>query len=514
MNSRKALVFALLSLQVSSPRAETGLVSESQAQRRVNHELTIGTSVALDSMDPRSAWHNIHFLMVQLFTRTLVRLDSSGSVRAGLASSWAISPDGREYTFKLQEGARFSDGSPVRSEDVAYSLSRHFWPDSTSIIKEFLHGILVGKERPREGQFLPAISTPNARTLVVKLLNPYPPFLEVLSMPGFGVIKRGSGESAEPIGSGLMRAEYRKADREWIFKRTGAETGGARTISIRQFAGDEAILAAIERKRVDLAMGFTLGQLSSRELPESYERVRAYSPGTLHLYVNDRAEFMKSKEFRQALRDLLQEAASKVPQPGFYIEPLNTLLPRGFMPPAYYRRPAKDMTPEKFVKLFGLQKGRHLDVVLRKEYVSPALEGALRDALARAGFDARVVLKKIAEAHADFKSGEYDLAMGGYFASITDADGFLPPLLPTNALRFGKFPAGSLVQRVAGARFIKSTEQRRARYLEIVSDFEEEAYVVPLFRLHFPLLASTALLLPDTNFRYDLNLSKIDWKPQ
>jgi peptide/nickel transport system substrate-binding protein len=41
-----------------------------------------------------------------------------------LAESWKLSKDGRQITFKLRPGVRFSEGSPFSAEDVAYTVTR------------------------------------------------------------------------------------------------------------------------------------------------------------------------------------------------------------------------------------------------------------------------------------------------------------------------------------------------------------------------------------------------------
>ena len=41
-----------------------------------------------------------------------------------LAQSWTVSPDGMTYTFKLNEGVKFHDGSPVTSADVKATYDR------------------------------------------------------------------------------------------------------------------------------------------------------------------------------------------------------------------------------------------------------------------------------------------------------------------------------------------------------------------------------------------------------
>ena len=41
-----------------------------------------------------------------------------------LAESWKVSKDGKQITFKLRHGVRFSDGSPFSAEDVAFTVTR------------------------------------------------------------------------------------------------------------------------------------------------------------------------------------------------------------------------------------------------------------------------------------------------------------------------------------------------------------------------------------------------------
>src|SRR5713101_5725807 len=41
-----------------------------------------------------------------------------------LAESWKVSKDGKQITFKLRRGIRFSEGSPFSAEDVAFTVTR------------------------------------------------------------------------------------------------------------------------------------------------------------------------------------------------------------------------------------------------------------------------------------------------------------------------------------------------------------------------------------------------------
>ncbi|HEX6271487.1 MAG TPA: peptide ABC transporter substrate-binding protein [Polyangiaceae bacterium] len=50
----------------------------------------------------------------------------------GVAESWQISPDGKTYTFRLRENARWSDGRPVTAHDFVYSWKRLLDPKLAS----------------------------------------------------------------------------------------------------------------------------------------------------------------------------------------------------------------------------------------------------------------------------------------------------------------------------------------------------------------------------------------------
>lgn len=54
----------------------------------------------------------------------------SGDHAPGLARSWAVSDDGRTFTFDIDPAARWSDGSPVTAEDVCWTFGKIVEPQS------------------------------------------------------------------------------------------------------------------------------------------------------------------------------------------------------------------------------------------------------------------------------------------------------------------------------------------------------------------------------------------------
>lgn len=61
--------------------------------------------------------------MVNVLTQaTLLRTNAAGELEPRLATQWTSSGDGLTWTLNLHPGARFSDGEPVTSADVVFSL--------------------------------------------------------------------------------------------------------------------------------------------------------------------------------------------------------------------------------------------------------------------------------------------------------------------------------------------------------------------------------------------------------
>jgi len=52
----------------------------------------------------------------------MLQWDEEGRLMGDLAEEWSLSPDGRTLTYVLKEGLKFSDGHPITSADVAFSV--------------------------------------------------------------------------------------------------------------------------------------------------------------------------------------------------------------------------------------------------------------------------------------------------------------------------------------------------------------------------------------------------------
>src|SRR5688572_32854375 len=58
----------------------------------------------------------------------LVAEDGAGRLIPGTAESWALSDDGRTWTFRLRDGLRWSNGEPLDAMQIVASFRRAFAP--------------------------------------------------------------------------------------------------------------------------------------------------------------------------------------------------------------------------------------------------------------------------------------------------------------------------------------------------------------------------------------------------
>src|ERR687894_365423 len=85
--------------------------------------LKIGWGQDVQTLNPFVAQDEENFRVWAMNWDQLVNFSPDDlSPTPGIAESWEVSPDKKTVTFKLVEGAEWSDGEPITSRDVKYSL--------------------------------------------------------------------------------------------------------------------------------------------------------------------------------------------------------------------------------------------------------------------------------------------------------------------------------------------------------------------------------------------------------
>lgn len=233
---------------------------------------------------------------------TLVSTTAEG-YEGCLAEEWAISEDGRVYTFNIRDNVLFSDGTPCDANAILANFNaiienkdRHTWLE--------MMNLLVG------------VSAPDEDTLVIELSEPYYPMLTELScIRPFAMISPecmidGSTKDGVNgyIGTGPYVLTDFVTDEYAVFERNENYWGEApaiRKITVKVIPDNQTRIMALESGEIDLIFGKNMidADAISQYLDSEQFTVGLSDPtSTRHIVLNTTHEILGDLAVRQALQ--------------------------------------------------------------------------------------------------------------------------------------------------------------------------------------------------------------------
>lgn len=141
--------------------------------------------------DPNDRGDEIAQNLAPSLFNPLLTVDTDGRLLPDLAETWEVGDGGRTYVFRLRKGVRWHDGKPFGSADVRFTLERLRKQPS------------VSHEAVRR---ISEIETPDDRTVILRLAEPWAPFLATLAWGGTYILPRHMPAQGEPpVGTGPFR---------------------------------------------------------------------------------------------------------------------------------------------------------------------------------------------------------------------------------------------------------------------------------------------------------------------
>lgn len=297
------VIMALVTMIIMAAKLNGQLTVEVPAYGGELREGVIGLP---RSINPILAISDVDRDISALVYAGLTRYDN-GSIVRDLAASYTISTDGLTYTFKLRPGLTFHDGTPLTTEDVAFTIQKIQDPALKSPRRIDWTDVTVKVLSPTEIQFV--------------LRQPYSPFLTNTTI---GIIPKHiwgsvgddqfifSQYNIEPVGSGPYR-----------FASIARDSGGIPThyelVSTREYHGErpyiptiiftffpdeDAALAALDQGAIDSLSGLSPEGAAriAGDSAQSYEVISTPLPRTFGVFLNqDQAPLLADKVVRQAL---------------------------------------------------------------------------------------------------------------------------------------------------------------------------------------------------------------------
>ncbi len=169
-----------------------GVTSAGASSARRGGTLTFARTADPQTVDPSAAIDTESIWTCLSLYECLYTVTANGhGVAPWLAKSYEISSDQRTWTFHLRPGVKFSDGRPLDSADVRFTLERALKGPNAYILSA-----------------VKGIDTPNSSTVVIHTAHPWGPLLGDMSMYSNGILPnnlRGATAAQffqHPVGTG------------------------------------------------------------------------------------------------------------------------------------------------------------------------------------------------------------------------------------------------------------------------------------------------------------------------
>lgn len=216
-------------------------------------DLVIALRTEPTSMDPHFHSLTSNIQINQTIFDALLFRDAEMNVQPSLAESWSV--DDLVWTFKLREGVKFSDGTPLTAEDVVFSLNRvPLVPNAPAPLTIYLQQIVK-------------VEAIDDRTVQITTENPYPLVPNNLTSVPIMSAKIAAGTAPEGkttqqlnsgdglIGTGPYRFVSWKRGNELVFERNPNYWGEAPEwdrVIYRFISNPASRVAALQAGDVDL----------------------------------------------------------------------------------------------------------------------------------------------------------------------------------------------------------------------------------------------------------------------
>ncbi len=198
-----------------SPKATPGSVGRPDRVERPVGGRLVRLFSDPPTLDPHITTDSTSAVIINEVFGGLVTINPEIEIVPDLAEDWDISPDGKVFTFRLRQDAKFHDGRLVVAEDFRWSLERAADPLTESPVADLYLADILGVADKLSGktQSIRGLRVIDDHTLELTIDAPKSYFLAKMTYPTGFVVDRQNVEGNkndwvfEPNGTGPFRLE-------------------------------------------------------------------------------------------------------------------------------------------------------------------------------------------------------------------------------------------------------------------------------------------------------------------
>lgn len=478
--------------------------------------LTIFTSGEEMSFDPATS-QNLAITTLGLTARRLTSWKTSANAPTELIPDLATdtgtpSEDGATWTFTLQEGLTFEDGTPITAATVKYGLERSFAPELTGGLS--YHKVLLEGGEDYEGPFsdkhLDSIEAQDDLTLVFHLNRPYGDFGWIASTPAFAPVPEDSGEpetyATAPVASGPYRLESYSPgssavlvrNENWDVATDEARLGGPDSIEF-QLAQDPSVVAqSIIADRPDAQDSFLSSFVPTAQLvqaqndPNVGDRLVTSGPGALeYLAMNTTSEALQDVTVRTAIQYAVDKQAYLTAKGGEISgDYASTLITPGIAGREEYSLYAEDPTGdvEKATELLKEAGVSDLNLRLVITEDDTTIAEAIQQGLDRVGITVTIQPLDQNAYSSVITAGDgsdYDLVLSSWQPDVPSPNANITPLFDSSQIGGGNYNLARYDNPDVDAAILEASstldpDEAAAKWAAVDKQILEDSPVVPL----------------------------------
>ncbi len=291
------LTLVLFSLFSCAKSRESVNDTVSVVKSRKHDHLVMALPVDPDGLDPQRTAAASTFQITSNIYETLITVDVNGNIIPSLADSWTVSDDGKEITFTLRGGAKFSDGTVCDSQKVKDSFAR-----------------LMDAKSPRGSYYsgIDKITCVDERTITFHYSA-----LDVSALQNFAYswaaivdAERGDALRSKPLGTGAYKLESWNAQQDIILVKNEYYPGevGISKVEFVIMPDTSSQISSFNNKDIDI-MIVTGDQLPALGDKANYNLIEGTINGLQLMAMNLKNEALSDLRVRQAINYAVDKKA-------------------------------------------------------------------------------------------------------------------------------------------------------------------------------------------------------------
>lgn len=472
--------------------------------------LTSGTEVDMDPAKSQSLAITSLGLVERRLTTWKIEPNAEPQVVPDLATDTGTpSDDGKTWTFTLKDGLTFEDGTPITSADIKYGVERSFATELSGGLS-YHKGLLEGGDSyqgPFDGKELDSIETPDDKTLIFHLAEPFGDWPWIVSMPAFTPVPKDKDNPQEygkdPVASGPYKVETNTPGTEMVLTRNDqwkqdsdeVRTAGPDTITFKMSQDPTVAAQALISDSGDAATSFGADFIPAAQLaqaqsnPSAKSRLVTSGEGALE-YLAINTERITDVDVRKALNYAIDKNAVRIASGGEISGTFaSTLITPGIPGREEYNLyDAPDSGDvDKAKELLNGKDVGDLILLTKNDPIFSAQAQAIEQSLSKVGIKVTINAEDSTSYSADATQGDgdYDLVLSSWQPDYPSAYGNIQPLFDSSQIGNGNYNLAhysnpDVDAMIQDAARTVDPEAAQKLWVEVDKKIMADAPVVPL----------------------------------